>query len=219
MMRPPPLYIHLFVLLFAGFLISGALTPSISDELIGNSDGLKSSSPSPSPSTALDLSAARSSSRKLLDSDGNKYDRLLLARSDGTIYFVDRQSMVPLWKFVTGSPILYSKQADPDVEYFIDFGANGQLYEYSKAFGRRVCFHISVISCLSDFYSYCRSSIDLCFPSFHATDLWLQIVPVLLLDQKKQLYIFLMKQMAKYSLGITFLLLRQKAKCPWLKRS
>jgi len=56
---------------------------------------------------------------------------------------MDGQSMVPRWKLATGSPILQSKRADPDMEYFIDFGDNGRLYEYSKAFGRRVCLHIS----------------------------------------------------------------------------
>ena len=66
-----------------------------------------------------------------------------LAWSDGTFYLMDGQSMVPRWKLATGSPILQSKRADPDMEYFIDFGDNGRLYEYSKAFGRRVCLHIS----------------------------------------------------------------------------
>lgn len=56
----------------------------------------------------------------------------------------------PRWKFVTGSPLVRSKRADPDMEYFIDFGENGQLYEYSKAFGRRVRSHVLLSKYFSD---------------------------------------------------------------------
>lgn len=76
-------YITLFLLVFAGFLISGALTPPIPEGSIKNSDGLETlpapatataqprSPPLPAPlslalGSAVDLSP---SSRKLLGSD------------------------------------------------------------------------------------------------------------------------------------------------------
>lgn len=143
-MKRRPQLIHLFALLFAGFLLVSALSLSISEDPIGDDGGLDSQPPLPVPLSVIPRSAVslggRSPSRRRIlcsDDDNSKYDKLLLARSDGIIYFMDGQSRVPLWRFVTGSPLLLSKRADPNMEYFIDFGDNGRPYEYSKAFGRR----------------------------------------------------------------------------------
>lgn len=147
-MKRPPRCIALLLLLFVGFLISGALALSISEGPIGDNDGLKklpppSLPPPPYPLSVIPGSSVSSSGRSpsgrriLCSDDDNQYDKFLVASPDGSIYFVDGSSRVPHWKFVTGSPLLHSKQIDPSIEHFIDFGDDGRLYKYSNAFGRQ----------------------------------------------------------------------------------